>query len=146
MTREQTAKLLAMAKAMWPDHPTPDPEAMTTAYWMGLEDVSADAAAHAFKTHLKDPQRGRFFPKVADLRAALPPMPMVPQLPSGERREAADRFIFRIYDADLDDYVELPEPVPFGDPRCPSLIEQDRAAIRLAGERKRENAVREQAA
>lgn len=137
MTREQTAKLLAMAKAMWPDHPTPEPEAMTTAYWMGLEDISADAAAIAFKTHLKDPQRGRFFPKVADLRAALPPMPMVPQLPSGEQAQPRQRYIYRIYDADLDDYVDLPEPVPFGDPRCCELVAQDRAAIQLAGERKR---------
>lgn len=86
-----------------------------------------------------------FFPTVKELKAAIEAAtPPAPALPTGQQRDALQRYIFRIYDADLDDYVELPEPVPFGDPRCPGLIDQDRAAIRLAGERKRENALREQ--
>lgn len=138
MNREETAQLLAMMKSVWPNHPTPEPEAMVTAYWMGLDDVSADSVTHAFRAHLKDPQRGRYFPTVADLRAAMPPAPLAPALPVGRQEPRPMRTLYRVFDADLNDYVELDEPILDTDPRYRGLNEQSDEALREAGRRDRE--------
>lgn len=111
MTREETAQLVAMMKAAWPNHPTPEPEAIVMAYWLGLDDVPTEAAMAAFRAHLRDAQRGRFFPTVAELRAARP-LSAAPALPPGN---PIDRPLmrYRRFDGDLDDYVELEEPEPW---------------------------------
>jgi hypothetical protein len=36
-------------------------------YWSGLTAYSLEAIAHAMSLHVRDPDRGRFMPKVADL-------------------------------------------------------------------------------
>lgn len=115
MTREETAQLVAMMKAAWPNHPTPEPEAVVAAYWIGLDDVPADAATASFRRHLKDPQRGRFFPTVADLRGGLPVSPAL-ALPKGKPTDEPRRWLYRVWDCDLDDYRELVEAVPDTDP------------------------------
>lgn len=140
----QAAKIIALLQVAYPFPPLTDERHQF--YTTKLRPMDFAAATKAVDL-LTDDEKIERFPTAAQLKrsieAATPP---APALPTGQQRDALQRYIFRIYDADLDDYVELPEPVPFGDPRCPGLIEQDRAAIRLAGERKRENALREQAA
>lgn len=42
-------------------------------------------------------------------------------------------WLFRTYDADLDDYVELPEPIPDTDERYAVLLRQSRERLRSAG-------------
>lgn len=138
MTREETAQLLAMMKAVWPNHPMPEPDAMVMAYWMGLDDVSADVVAIAFKAHLKDPQRGRFFPTVADLRAGLPTMPMRNALPAGTQAAQPTRHIFRVFDSDADDYVDLPVPIPDTSDEYAEAMAASREALREAGRPDRE--------
>lgn len=44
---------------------------------------------------------------------------------------------YRVFDPAAADYVDLPEPVPKGDPRYEPLRAQSRAALRAAGRRDR---------
>lgn len=46
-------------------------------------------------------------------------------------------MIRHIFDLDADDFVDLPEPVPKGDPRYEQLRKQSQEAIRAAGRRDR---------
>jgi hypothetical protein len=43
----------------------------------------------------------------------------------------------RVYDPDLDDYRELPAPIPDTDPMYRELIAKSRAGLRAAGRRDR---------
>lgn len=140
----QAAKIIALLQVAYPFPPLTDERHQF--YTMKLRSMDFTAATKAVDI-LTDDEKIERFPTAAQLKRAIESAtPMAPALPTGQQRDALQRYIFRIYDADLDDYVGLPEPVPFGDPRCPGLIEQDRAAIRLAGERKRENALKVEAA
>ena len=47
MTREETAKLLAVMKAAWPRTKIEDPDAMVSAYALGLRNVDYDDAEQA---------------------------------------------------------------------------------------------------
>jgi hypothetical protein len=65
MTREETARVLAVMMAKWPNHPIPNPEATAAAYHLALEDVPYDAAMAAAAAWMK---RSRFFPAACELR------------------------------------------------------------------------------
>lgn len=47
------------------------------------------------------------------------------------------KHVFRVYDPDLDDYRELPAPIPDTDPRYREFIAESRAALRVTGRRDR---------
>lgn len=65
MTREETARVLAVLMAKWPNHPVPNPEATAAAYHLALDDVPYDAAMAAAAAWMK---RSRFFPAACELR------------------------------------------------------------------------------
>lgn len=47
-------------------------------------------------------------------------------------------FVYRVFDLDADEYVELTTPVPDTDPRYKELIALSRQTLREAGRRDRE--------
>jgi hypothetical protein len=46
-------------------------------------------------------------------------------------------WCFRVYDPALDDYRDLPAPIPDTSPEYPRLIAESRSALRAAGRRDR---------
>lgn len=69
MTRDETSKLLAILRAMWPQAKIIDPEAMTTGYHLGLRDVSYRDAEQAVTACIEELT---FMPTVAEIRQRLP--------------------------------------------------------------------------
>jgi hypothetical protein len=40
-------------------------------YWAGLEDMDLESVRAAMNAHIRDPKRGQFMPKIADIRGAV---------------------------------------------------------------------------
>lgn len=65
MTVEETARLLAVLMAKWPNHPIPSPAATAAAYHLALDDLPYEAAMAAARLWMR---RSRFFPAACELR------------------------------------------------------------------------------
>lgn len=76
-SRQQKMRLLIDAAAYYGRELT---ESVLTRYLELLGDVPAEIVDQAIRAHQLDPERGRFFPLVADIRAKIP----------GEKRLSAD--------------------------------------------------------
>jgi len=65
MTTEETARVVAVLMAQWPNHPVPNPDATVASYRLALDDVPFEAAMTAAAAWMK---RSRFFPAACELR------------------------------------------------------------------------------
>jgi hypothetical protein len=65
MTYEETARVVAVLMAHWPNHPIPNPDATIAAYQLGLSDVPYQLGMAAAEKAIRT---SRFFPTVAELR------------------------------------------------------------------------------
>jgi len=65
MTREETAKLIAMLKAIWPNHPIHNAEALIAAYHLVWADIPYDAGLAAVTQYAASE---RYFPSPAEIR------------------------------------------------------------------------------
>lgn len=79
MTIQETAAMLAILMAKWPNYPIPNPEATAAAYQMALADVPYDAAMIAAGRLM---QQGKFFPVACEIRELA--VTAVTALPSAE--------------------------------------------------------------
>lgn len=65
MNIEETARVVAVLMAHWPNHPIPSPDATIAAYQLGLSDVPYEIGTAAAERAIRT---ARFFPTVAELR------------------------------------------------------------------------------
>ena len=68
MTRDETARLVAICLATWTTHPVANVDALVTAWELALGDVPYPAAEAALGTYLRE---GRFFPAPTEIRALV---------------------------------------------------------------------------
>lgn len=118
MTREETAKLLKVLAASYPNTMSKitDPESMVAAWEMTLGDFSADAVYKAARLHL---ETNKFFPAPSDIRdnivrAEIVYQPYIPNaLETGknpETDENLDKFCRWIgFGYEPDDSVQIPQ-------------------------------------
>jgi hypothetical protein len=68
MDKNETARLLSVLQAAWPNYAAPNPDATVAAYQLGLDDVPYEAAMAAAREWIKT---GRFFPTASELRTII---------------------------------------------------------------------------
>ena len=90
-----------------------------------LGDYEPERLKQAFRAHMMDPDRGRFFPKPADIVAALPDLPPSPALSSVKQIEHVTR----------EDPIEMRRQIAYferqaNDENMPSLLRS--VAVRAA--------------
>jgi hypothetical protein len=66
MNRTDAAHVVAVLTATWPSHPIPDPDALVTAWAIGLDGIDLDEANDAIARWI---QTGKFFPAPAEIRS-----------------------------------------------------------------------------
>jgi PleD family two-component response regulator len=130
----EATKIITILQAAFP-HPvlTEDRFTLYKAKLKRLDFKAATLAVDALTDDLD------YFPTVAQLKRAIESAtPMVPALPPGKEADTPRHRIFRVFDVDADDYIDLPEPIPDTDPRYRQLMDQSRDNLREAGRRDRE--------
>lgn len=125
MSPTEAGKIIARLQVAYPFPPlTRERHQFYTAKLLGLEFA---AAARAVERMTDDPAIERF-PTAAQLRAAI--ASATPARPAGGA--PPEPRLFRVYDAESDDWRELPRPVPRSDPRYAELMRQSKDAQREA--------------
>lgn len=130
MTRDETIKLLAVLTSVWSKEVIDD--AKITAWSWAFADDDAAAVEIGVKAWIRD--GSSFFPVPSDVRRLMPaagPKALMAQTD----RNLPTMMIYRMFDAETDTYVELPEPVPWSE----ALAQQNRDAMRDAWQRRREH-------
>lgn len=134
----QAAKIIALLQVAYPFPPLTDERHQF--YTMKLRPMDFAAATKAVDI-LTDDEKVERFPTAAQLKRAIDAAtPLAPALPPGRTAGQPTRYLWRVFDLDADDYVELPEPIPDTDPRFRELKDRSREMVREAGRRDRERA------
>jgi hypothetical protein len=136
MNTTETQRILAVLKVVWPEREIDD--LTVNAYCRALVNYPYAAVERAAEEWINTE---RWFPKPAELRSKIGTFaPSGLAIGSGDISDHRELRIFRTYDADLDDYVDLPTPIAKSDPRFAELMEHSRQQLREAGRRQRADA------
>ena len=132
----EAAKIIALLQVAYPFPPLTDERHQFYTTKLRTQDFQATTKAVDILT---DNEKVERFPTAAQLKRAIDAAtPIAPALPAGNPTGQPKRHIFRVFDIDVDDYVDLPTPIPDTDPRYDDVMAASREAVHEAGRRDRE--------